>query len=141
MSKSNALENELLGLLLNGAAIANLATNATASPLASLYVSLHTADPGEAGTQATSEATYPGYERVAIPRGGWNIANGVAQPVDPVVFPEATGGNESVSWFAVGVGATKGQATKYLYRGQLSAPGTVAQGVTPRLTGLSITED
>jgi hypothetical protein len=49
MSKSNAFENDLLKLIFNATAIANLADNAASSPLTNLYVSLHTADPGEAG--------------------------------------------------------------------------------------------
>ena len=32
----------------------------------SLYVSLHTADPGEAGSQTTNEANYTSYARVAV---------------------------------------------------------------------------
>ena len=60
MSKSNTLEDGILKLLFNGTAIADLAENDTTSPLTNLFVSLHTADPGEAGTQNTSEITYWG---------------------------------------------------------------------------------
>lgn len=46
------------------------------STVGSLYVSLHTADPGTTGDQTTSEATYTSYARVAVARtsGGWTIA-------------------------------------------------------------------
>ena len=37
MSKSNTFENDLLSLIFNGTAIANLADNASASPLTKLY--------------------------------------------------------------------------------------------------------
>ena len=63
MSKSNTFENELLLLLFNNTDIANigdasgLQNSATAG---SLYVALHTADPGESGTATTSEAAYTG---------------------------------------------------------------------------------
>ena len=50
MSKSNYLETALLQMIFNGTAIANLADNAGVEPLDVLYVSLHTADPGETGT-------------------------------------------------------------------------------------------
>ncbi len=45
------------------------------SAISSLYASLYTADPGEAGSPSTNEATYGGYARVAIARtsGGWTI--------------------------------------------------------------------
>ena len=51
MSKGNTFELDLLALIFNATAIANIADNAAASPLTSLYVALHTADPGEAGSQ------------------------------------------------------------------------------------------
>jgi len=68
MSKSNAFENSLLKLIFNATAIANLADNAATSPLTNLYVSLHTADPGEAGDQSTNEVSYTSYARVAVAR-------------------------------------------------------------------------
>ena len=58
MSKSNSFETSLLQHIFNNTAIANVgdATGLPASATAgSLWVSLHTADPGEAGTQSTSE--------------------------------------------------------------------------------------
>ena len=61
MSKSNTFENEFLLHLLQNADISNVgdATGLRGSSTAgSLYVGLHTADPGEAGDQTTSEATY-----------------------------------------------------------------------------------
>jgi hypothetical protein len=48
MSKGNTFENDLLKLIFNATAIANLADNASSSPFTNLYVSLHTSDPGEA---------------------------------------------------------------------------------------------
>ena len=66
MSKSNAYETDLLGLLFNGTAIANIADNAASAPLTDLFVALHTADPGEAGNQGTNEANYTGYNRVTV---------------------------------------------------------------------------
>jgi hypothetical protein len=53
MSKSNfPRECNLLKLIFNAVAIANIADNAAASPLTNLFWALHTADPGDAGTQA-----------------------------------------------------------------------------------------
>ena len=54
MPKSNTFCNDWLKLVFNATATANLADNAGTSPLANLYVSLHTGDPGAAG-QSTSE--------------------------------------------------------------------------------------
>ena len=70
MSKSNSLENALLDLIFKATAIANIADNAASSPLTNLYVSLHTSDPGEAGSQTTNECAYGSYARVAVARSG-----------------------------------------------------------------------
>ncbi len=143
MSKSNAFENDLLKLIFNATAIANIADNAAASPLTNLYWALHTADPGEAGDQSTSEATYTSYARVAVARttGGMTASSaGSTSPVANVDFPMATGGSNTITHFSIGV-ASSG-ATKILYSGTVTPNITVTSGVTPRLTTAStVTED
>jgi hypothetical protein len=142
MSKSNAFENSLLKLIFNATAIANLADNAATSPLTNLYVSLHTADPGEAGDQSTSEATYTGYARVAVLRttGGWTVTNNSVSPVANIDFANCTGGTNTITYFGVGTAST-GAGVLY-YSGTVSPSISVSSGVTPRLTTAStITED
>jgi hypothetical protein len=142
MSKSNAFENSLLKLIFNATAIANLADNAASSPLTSLYVSLHTADPGEAGDQSTSEATYTGYARVAVLRtsGGWTVTNNSVSPVANIDFANCTAGTNTITYFGVGTAAS-GAGVLY-YSGTVTPSISVSSGVTPRLTTAStITED
>lgn len=142
MSKGNTYEDDLLKLLLNATAIANVADNAVTAPLTSVSVALHTADPGEAGTQATSEATYTGYARVSVLRtsGGWTIVSGSASPVAAITFPACTGGTNTITYFSIG--PTGGGATKIFYSGTVTPNITVSSGVTPQLTTAStITED
>jgi hypothetical protein len=142
MSKSNAFENSLLKLIFNATAIANLADNAATSPLTNLYVSLHTADPGEAGDQSTSEAAYTGYARVAVLRttGGWTVTNNSVSPVANIDFGNCTAGTSTVTYFGVGTAST-GAGVLY-YSGTVSPSISVSSGVTPRLTTAStITED
>lgn len=142
MSKSNAFENDLLKLIFNGTAIANLADNAASSPLTNLYVSLHTADPGEAGNQSTNEVSYTSYARVAVARSGsgWTVTNNSVSPVANIDFPAATGGSGTVTYFGVG-SASSGTGTLY-YSGTVTPNISVTSGVTPRLTTAStITED
>lgn len=76
MSFTNSAENSALALIFNATAWANVADNAASSPLTNLYVSLHTADPGDAGSQTTSETAYTNYARVAVARtsGGWTVS-------------------------------------------------------------------
>jgi len=142
MSKSNAFENSLLKLIFNATAIANLADNAATSPLTNLYVSLHTADPGEAGDQSTSEATYTGYARVAVLRtsGGWTVTNNSVSPVANIDFGNCTAGTNTITYFGVGTAST-GAGVLY-YSGTVTPSISVSSGVTPRLTTAStITED
>lgn len=143
MSKGNTFENDLLKLIFNATAIANLADNAASSPLTNLSVALHTADPGEAGTQSTSEATYGSYARVSVARttGGWTASSaGSTSPVANIDFPQATSGSETITHFSIG--PTGGGATKIFYSGTVTPNIVVSTGVTPRLTTAStITED
>jgi hypothetical protein len=142
MSKGNTFENDLLKLIFNGTAIANLADNAATAPLTNLYVSLHTADPGEAGLQNASECAYAGYTRVAVARtaGGWTVVNNSVAPVADITFPAATGGAETATHFAVGVAASG--ATKVLYKGAITPTVAISNGVQPKLTtATAITED
>jgi len=142
MSKSDTFENDLLKLIFNATAIANLADNAASSPLTNLFVSAHTADPGESGTQTTSECAYTSYARVTVARtsGGWSVSGNSVSPVANIDFPACTGGSETITHAAVGV-AVSG-ASKILYSGTVTPNIAVSTGVTPRLTTAStITED
>lgn len=143
MSKGNTFENDWMKLLFNATAIANIADNAASSPLTNLYVSLHTADPGEAGDQTTSEAAYTGYARVAVARtsGGWTVTANSVSPVANIDFGECTASPGGViTHFAIGT-ASSG-AGKLLYSGTVSPNITMAAGVIPRLkTTSTVTED
>lgn len=142
MSKSNTFENDLLGLIFNGTAIANLADDAGTSPLTELYVSLHTADPGEAGNQTTSECAYTSYARVAVARtaGGWTVTANSVSPAANIDFPAATGGTETATHVAIGTNETG--TGKILYSGAITPNISISTGVTPRIgTGSTITED
>lgn len=142
MSKGNTFENDLLGLIFNGDAIANLADNAGTSPLTDLYVSLHTADPGEAGDQTTNECAYTSYARVAVARtsGGWTITDNSVSPAANIDFPAAIGGTETATHVAIGTASTG--TGKILYSGAITPNISISTGVTPRIgTGSTITED
>lgn len=143
MSKGNTWENDLLKLTFNATAIANIADNAATSPLTNLYMSLHTADPGEAGDQTTSEATYTGYARVAVLRttGGWTVTTNTATNLAAVTFPACTGGTNTITHFAVGTVVSA--AGKLLYSGALTSSLSVSNGITPNFaaSAITVTED
>lgn len=146
MSKSNTFENELLLHIFNNSDIANIGDaaglqNSTAA--GSLYLVLHTADPGEAGTATTSEISYTGYARQAVARSsaGFTVSGSSVTLTANVDFPEMTGGTGgTVTHFSV-VKELSG-ASVILYSGTVSPNIAVATGVTPRLkAATSITED
>jgi hypothetical protein len=146
MSLSNAFETSLLNHIFNNAAIANIgdASGLPASATAgSLYVSLHTADPGEAGSQTTSEATYTGYARVAVARsaGGWTVSGANAVNAAAINFPAATAGSNTLTHFGIGTSASG--AGSLLLSGSLTASLSVSAGITPSFAAgqLTVTAD
>ncbi len=142
MSKSDAFETQLLKLIFNGTTIPGIADNTVTSALDHLFVALHTADPGDGGTQSTSEATYTGYARVAIERSaaGWQVTGNSVSPAINIDFPTGTGGGGTATYWSVGT-ALNG-AGEILYSGPLNPTITLGNGVTPRVsTSSTITED
>jgi len=142
MSKSDTFENDLLKMIFQATAIANLCDNASSSPLASLFVALHTSDPGETGVQTTGEANYGAYARATIARTtvGWTIATNTVTPAATISFPASTSGTNTVTHFSVG--AAVSGASKIFYSGTVTPNIVVTSGVTPQLTTAStITED
>jgi hypothetical protein len=143
MSKANTFENDLLNLIFRGTAIANIADNAATSPLTNLYIAGHTADPGEADAQNTSEVAYTSYARVAVPRttGGWSAASGGSiSPAANIDFPVGSGGTGTITHFTVGT-ASSGVG-KVLYSGTVTPNIVTGNGIQPRLTtATTITED
>lgn len=146
MSKSNAAETDWLKLLFNNTTWAGVgdAGGILQSVVAgSLFVSLHTADPGEGGDQTTSEISYTGYARVAVARstGGWTVTNNSVSPVATISFGQMTAGaGGTVTHF--GVGKSTSGAGELLYSGTVTPNIAVANGVTPQLTtATAITED
>lgn len=146
MSKSNTFENDLLQLIFNNVDIADigdasgLQNSATAG---SLYVALHTADPGEAGTAATSESAYGSYARQAVARSGagWTVSGNSATNAALIQFPECTGGSETITHVSITT-AVSG-SSKILYSGALSASRSVSSGIQPQFAAnaLTVTED
>jgi len=137
MSISNTTEAALLALIFNATAWANYAQNNATSPETNIVLALHTADPGDAGTMATTEAAYTSYARVNVLRtsGGWTVSGTApteAKPVANIDFPAGTGGGETVTHFSTGKSA--GGAAAILFSGLVSPSITTGSGITPRLT-------
>lgn len=146
MSKSDTFENDLMLLLFNNTDIANIgdAGGIRGSVTAgSLWLSLHTADPGETGTAVTNETAYTGYARVAVARSGagFVVTGNSVSPAANADFGECTASaGGPITHF--GVVNTASGAGKLLYKGTMTPNITMAVGVIPRIKSTStITED
>jgi hypothetical protein len=145
MSKSNAFETALQGLVFENTAIANVGDAAglrATTTAGSLYFSLHTASPGEAGDQTTSEVAYTSYARVAVARSsaGWTVTGNTTAVDANVTFPAGTGGSGTATHWGLGTSSTG--AGLLLYYGAISPSIVCGSGVTPQLTaGNVVTED
>lgn len=132
MSATNSFENSILGLIFEATAIANIADDASSAPATNLYISLHTADPGETGDQATSETTYTGYARQTVSRdsSGWTVASGAATNDSEITFAQCTAspGNDITH---VGIGLSSSGAGTLLVYGALDSAITMQVGSTP----------
>lgn len=136
MSKGNTTENDILEYIFKATAISwNGNTD--------LYVSLHTADPGEGGSQTTNEATYTSYARVTVARSGsgWTVSGNQVENAALIQFPQCTGGSNVITHVAVGT-ASSG-AGQVLYSGALNSSLSVSSGIQPQFAAgaLTLTED
>lgn len=146
MSKSNTFENELLLLIFNNDTL-SLVGDATgivgSSSDGNLYVSLHTADPGEAGNQSTNETAYTNYARVAVARttGGWTVSGNAVTNAALVQFAQCGASGATLTHF--GVGTSSSSTGKLLYSGELTSSLAVSSGIQPQFAAgdLDITED
>ena len=135
MSFGDTFENDLLKLIFQAVAIANLADNAAASPNSNLYISLHTASPGEAGNQSTNECNYTSYARSTVARssGGWAITGSTVSPVNDINFPTATGPSDNQTATYAAIGTALSGSGKILVYGPLNPTIVITQGVPPVL--------
>jgi hypothetical protein len=124
MSKGNTFENDLLLLIFNNTDIALIGDAAglqNSAVAGSLYVALHTADPGEAGSQNTSEISYTGYARAAVARSGagWTVSGNSVSNAAAISLGACTAGSGTATHFSIGTDSSG--AGKILYKGALGS--------------------
>jgi hypothetical protein len=128
MSKGNTTENDIVEFLFNNVAMPSYGSN--------LYLSLHTADPDEAGDQTTNEVSYTGgagnYARVAVSRdaGGWTVSGNQSSNAALVQFAVSNTGPVVVTH--LGIGTSASGAGQLLAKGALSASLTINNLVQPQ---------
>lgn len=137
MSATNALETAVAGYIFNATSDATWTALNSATIL---YVSLYTADPGEAGTQPTNEAAHDGYARVATDRDsdGWTISTNSATNTAQISFAQATGGTIA-NITHVGIGLSASGAGILLGSLELDDPIVMSVGATPIFSASQLT--
>lgn len=138
MALGNTAQSDLLKLLFQNATWAGIGdtTGIVGSTVAgSLYVSLHTADPTNAGNQTSNETSYTNYVRVAVPRAsvtGWTVSGSspttVANAI-AVAFAQCGASGATLTYFAIGK-ASSGTG-EIVISGALTASLIVSNGITP----------
>jgi len=142
MSKANTSENDVINLIFNKVLPAWMGT-LSGTGNTNFYLSLHTADPGEAADQTTNEATYTSYARVAVIRtsAGWTVAGNQASNAALVQFPQCTGGTNTITH--IGIGTLVSGVGQMIYSGALNASLSVTNGIIPQFSigNLVVQED
>jgi hypothetical protein len=134
MSKSNATEVDVLRANLKG-------TDPAWRSGANRYLAFHTADPGEAGNQTTSETNYTGYARIPVPVADWTEAGSVFSNTNLLQFAQCTGAPQDLTH--VSIGTALSGAGQILYSGPLSATLSIANLIRPQFEpgAITVTED
>lgn len=143
MPKTTQWANDLIALVFHGDAIANIADNAASAPITSLYLSLHTAEPGVDGDQSTDECAYTSYARAEVGRssGDWDIVDNAVALAAVQTFPECTGVADNEVATHAGIGTASSGAGKLLWYGAISPNISISNGIAPQLgTGTVLTE-
>ena len=141
--KSNYFREELLDLVFLNLALLAIGDAGGLLPSAapgSLYLTLHTADPGGGGSQNTSEATYTGYGRVAVGRtaSDWTRTANAMSNDNEILFGENTGSAQTITHVAVGTDAA-GAGNLLYWDAPSGGSITVDPNETPRFAASSIT--
>lgn len=135
MSFSNTAETAVLNYVFVG-------TNVSWDGNTDLWIALHTADPGEAGSAVTSEATYGSYARVTLTRGSdFTVSGNSVSNANLEQFPQCTSGSETITHASI-VTTSSGAGT-IIVRAALNTSIPVSTGIQPQFAAnaLSFTLD
>lgn len=139
MPKSTSASNSILALIFNATTWNEIAENDSSSPATNLYLSLHTADPGVGGSQATNETSYTNYARIAVARTtlGWDVPSGGAT-ANAALAQFAQCGASGATLTHVAIGTASSGAGLVLYAGALTSSLAVANGIQPQFAAGSL---
>jgi hypothetical protein len=124
MSFSNTAETAINDYIFKGTAVSWSANT-------NLWLSLHSADPGEAGTAITSEATYGSYARVPVVRASeFTVSGAIVTNAILEQFPVCTSGSNVLTHASI-VTSASGAGT-IIASGALNSSVSVSSGIQPQ---------
>ena len=130
MSFSNTAETAINNYIFKGTA-ASWAGNTD------LWLALHTADPGEAGSAVTSEATYGGYARVTLTRASdFTVSGATVSNTNLEQFPVCSSGSSTCTYVSI-VDTSSGAGT-IIVSGALNSSVAVTTGIQPQFAALAL---
>jgi hypothetical protein len=134
--KSTTFANELLKLIFNATNIANVADNASASPITNWELSLHTAIPTV--DQSHNEVTYTGYARVPVARtsAGFVVTGNAVSPANTISFGACAAGTMTATYLGLGIAHSGAGSLKFAF--PLSPAISIYPGQTPRILNTSV---
>jgi len=126
MSFSNTAETAINNYIFVGTAVSWSANT-------DLWLALHTADPGEAGSAITSEATYGGYARVTLTRASdLTVSGATVQNANLEQFPVCSSGSSTCTY--VSIVTTSSGAGTIIVSGALNSSVAVTTGIQPQFS-------
>lgn len=130
MSFSNTAETAVLNYIFVG-------TNVSWDGNTDLWLALHTADPGEAGSAVTSEATYGSYARVAVTRAtDFTVSGNSVSNANLEQFPQCSSGSETITYASI-VTSSSGAGT-IIVRAALNSSVPVSTGIQPQFAAAAL---
>ena len=139
MPKSTSVCNKILALIYNATPWANIADNASSSPIANITMALKTASDTPTSTMSTGETVYTNYARVSVARttGGWTAPSaGATSNVAVINYAQCGVTGATITSAATGVGAG---AVDILHYGDLNASIAVSNLIRPTFDPGSVT--
>jgi hypothetical protein len=139
MPKGTTTCNNILALIYNATAWANIADNAASAPTTNVYVALATASYSGASNMGSNETVYTNYVRQAVARSvaGWTAPSGGATSnAAAIEYPQC--GVTGATITSAAAGKATGASDIFHY-GDLNSPIAVSNQIQPRFPIGSVT--
>jgi hypothetical protein len=139
---TNAAEQAFLDLLflnIDWANVGDASGLQNSAAAGNFWISLHTADPGEGGSQTTNETSYSGYARASVARSGsgWSRTGSIISNVSAINFGTCSSGTATITHFGVGTDSTS--TGNLLFKGSLTSSLAVSLGIAPSFVAGALT--